>query len=92
MTHADFIKKFPPSCPSGYTRQDLDQHFSAKTGEPHPLWVQLRGQTGSICEGRAYDHDAREYHPTACADKPHGFISYTWDVQEWYEGLPVSDW
>ena len=79
MTHADFIKKFPPSCPSGYSGVDLERYFGAKSGEPHPLWTQLRGQTGSICTGKN-------------CDESHGFISYVGDVHEWYEGLPVSDW
>jgi len=92
MTHADFLKKFPPSCPSGYSRQDLEQHFGAKSGEPHPLWTQLNGQTQSICDGRSYNHHERKYYPTPCVDSPHGVVAYTWDVLEWYEGLPVSDW
>ena len=89
---AAFVREFPPSCPMGYTQDDLERYFGAKQGEPHPLWTQLRGQTGSICGGRGFNHDAREHYPTACADHPHGFISYVWDVQEWYEGRPVSDW
>jgi hypothetical protein len=88
----EFRRKFPPSCPSGYTEGDLERYFGAKKGEPHSLWSQLRGQTGSICEGRAYDHDKKEHYPTACASTPHGYISYVWDVQEWHEGRPVSDW
>ena len=92
MTHDEFIEKFPPSCPSGYAKEDLELHFGAKSGEPHPLWTQLNGQTQSICDGRAYDHDARAYYSTACVDCPHGVVAYTWDVLEWYLGLPVSDW
>ncbi|MHB8742601.1 MAG: hypothetical protein ACYC9L_05685 [Sulfuricaulis sp.] len=87
-----FREQFPPTCPSGYTAADLERYFDAKEGEPHPLFDQLYGQTGSICEGRAFNHETREYEPTACAQTPHGFVSYVEDVQEWYEGRPVSDW
>jgi len=92
MTHADFLKEFPPSCTSGYSKDDLERYFCAKSGEPHPLWTQLNGQTQGVCDGRAYDHDLREYHPTECVDSPHGIVAYVSDVWEWYEGLPVSDW
>lgn len=89
---AAFRRRFPPSCPSGYTREDLERYFGAKQGEDHSLWRQLHGQTGLICEGRRFNHDTREYEPTECAEHPHGFISYVSDAQEWYEGRPVSDW
>lgn len=87
-----FLQEYPQSCPHGYTKADLEQHFGAVVGQPHPLWDQLKGQTQSICDGRRYDHDKQEYEPTACADTPHGVVAYTWDVQEWAEGRPVSDW
>ena len=92
MSDEALLKKFPPSCPMGYTRGDLENHFGAVTGQPHSLWQQLIGQTGAICEGKRYNHEKREFEPTECADNPHGFISYTWDVLEWYRGQPVSDW
>lgn len=87
-----FSQKFPPSCPHGYTLADLELHFGAKVGEPHPLWTQLRGQTQSICEGRIYNHDTQEHEPDACEGNPHGVVAYVHDVWEWYEGRPVSDW
>jgi len=68
-----------PSCPLGYTREDLRVYFGAEEGKSHPLWTQLRGQTGVICTGKE-------------CDEAHGFISYVRDVQEWVEGKPVSDW
>lgn len=92
-TAREFREKFPPSCPLGYSEGDLERYFGAKRGEEHPLWKQLRGQTGAICEGRRYNHQTREYEPDACRyEPPHGFVSYVSDVQEWYEGRPVSDW
>lgn len=87
------ISEMPaPSCPLGYTRADLRKFFGAIDGQPHPLWAQLRGQTGAICQGHLYNHETREYEPTECADRPHGFVVYVHDVQEWVEGKPVSDW
>ena len=80
------------SCPLGYTEEDLERYFGAKKGEPHPLWTQLEGQTGAICEGRRFNHETREYEPTECADHPHGYISYVSDVEEWVRGEKVSDW
>jgi hypothetical protein len=86
-------KKFPPSCPWGYSRSDLERYFGASEETPtHPLWKQLRGQTGSICDGRRYNHDTKEYEPSECNKNPYGFIAYTHDVLEWVEGEPVSDW
>lgn len=88
----EFARRFPPSCPLGYTQADLERHFGAKVGEPHALWDQLTGQTGVICEGRKYNHGREEYEPDACAENPHGMISYVGDVEEWYRGKPASDW
>lgn len=85
-------RRYTASCPLGFTRADLEEQFGAKVGEKHPLWEQLRGQTGAICEGRSYNHDAREYTPNECANNPHGFISYVSDVAEWVKGQTVSDW
>lgn len=79
-------KLYPPSCPMGYTTEDLERYFGAVEGEEHPLWDQLHGQTGSACEGTRYNYDTEEYEPSACADHPHGFISYTSDVLEWVAG------
>ena len=69
----------PPSCKWGYTREDCERYWGAKVGEPHPLWTQLRGQTGVICEGKD-------------CEVAHGPVSYVHDVREWVEGRPVSDW
>lgn len=85
-------RRYTVSCPLGFTRQDLEREFGARTGEPHPLWNQLKGQTGVICDGRAYNHATRQYEPTECADHPHGYISYVGDVAEWVKGQPVGDW
>lgn len=91
-TYAQFREQFPPSCPMGYTREDLQKYFGAVEGEAHPLWTQLNGQTGAICNGQLYSYENEEYFPSPCADNPHGFISYTHDVYEYWAGLPVSDW
>lgn len=91
-TKGEAMRVMPePSCPLGYTREDLERHWGAKEGEPHPLFEALVGQTGSICEGRKYNHESGEYEPDACAEHPHGFITYVWDVERWLDGLPPLD-
>ncbi len=77
--YARLKRRYPPSCRMGYTTADLERYFGAKAGEPHPLFDQLEGQTGAICEGEK-------------CDEPHGFVAYTHDVLEWRLGKPVSDW
>lgn len=74
------MKEMPkPTCRHGYTAADLERYFGAKRGTPHPLFEQLNGQTGVICEGKE-------------CDEAHGPVSYVGDVREWVEGRPVSDW
>ena len=77
-----------PSCPLGYTEADLQQHWG---GRLKSLYATLAGQTGSICDGRSFNHETREYEPTACAEHPHGFTTYVHDVRRWLEGKPVID-
>jgi len=84
-----FREQFPLSCPLGFTRKDLARYFGDRLTS---LDEQLYGQTQTICDGRRFNHDTREYEPTECADTPHGVVAYVWDVQDWYEGRPVSDW
>jgi hypothetical protein len=68
----------PPSCPYGYTDADLD----AILGDRRPAFTRwMWGQTGTICDGRLYDHDARRYKPSPCVDAPHGFVVYGSDLR-----------
>lgn len=74
----------PPSCPLGYTSEDLDDLFPGERRGDFNQW--MRGQTCSICDGQRYDHDLKLYEATACADAPHGPVTYTWDVQRYVDG------
>ncbi len=73
---------FPaPDCEMGYSPEHLEWALG------RDLYVEFQewhaGQTGSICDGRRYDHESKTYYPTACAEDPHGFVAYTWDVHRW---------
>lgn len=70
-----------PSCRYGYTRGDLEALFGDRLPE---FFRWMRGQTVSVCDGRAYDHDKREYHDTGCG--PHGTVVYPWDVEQYLRG------
>ena len=72
----------PPECELGYTQQQINHIF----GVLAPTFYQwMSGQTGSICEGRKYDHAEQAYQPTGCG--PHGCIVYAYDVERFVEKL-----
>lgn len=50
----------------------------------------MNGQTMMLCDGRRYNHDAREYE-VACGGVAHGVVVYPWDVERFLAGLPVVD-
>jgi hypothetical protein len=77
------------SCPQGLTESDLEEVIGKELDDFHH-W--MRGQTMSICDGRSYNHEARQYESTECADSPHGIVCYPSDVQRYLRGLPVIDW
>lgn len=77
------------SCPQGLTHSDLDELLGDRREEFNRWMV---GQTMSICDGRSYNHELREYELTECADSPHGVVAYSWDVERFLAGLPVIDW
>jgi hypothetical protein len=75
-----------PECKYGYPI-DQAQRVLGDRYEDYCAWA--RGSTGAICDGREYDHDQREYHPTGCG--PHGMVVYRWDVEKFLAGLPQDD-
>jgi len=75
----------PPSCSLGYTESDLDAVLGDRLPE-FRRW--FRGQTGVICEGRRYDHQAKEYRETGCG--PHGFVVYAHDLERFLSGEEFS--
>lgn len=78
-----------PSCPYGYTQDDLLRLFGVAGIDDFNKW--MRGQTQSICDGTRYNHDKKECEPTMCKDHPHGLITYTWDAERYIDKLPIVD-
>ena len=79
----------PQTCPLGPTERDIKSLLTPE--EEKDLWRFMRGQTMSGCDGRAYDHDKKEYYATECADTPHGGVVYRHDFLRFVHGLPVID-
>lgn len=79
----------PPECPNGYPLVQLERELGLQAFRRLMLWMD--GQTMMICEGRAYNHETREYAPDACADFPHGTVVYSWDVERWLAAEPIID-
>jgi len=77
-----------PACPYGYTSAQIEEIMGSRLEAFNHFMV---GQTMSVCDGREYDHDKKEYHPTACADSPHGVVTYTVDVRRFLAGRPPLD-
>jgi hypothetical protein len=79
-----------PSCPLGYTAEDIkailvsDHRFLE-----FQKW--MYGQTMSICDGLQYDRDKRDYRPTGCYSRPHGAVVFPWDLERFLDGLPIID-
>ena len=71
-----------PVCHIGY---DTDQvrHIVGARYALFERW--MYGQTQAICEARLYDHEAREYKPSACSEA-HGVVTYPWDVEAFLRG------
>lgn len=94
-----------PTCPLGYTVSDLESMFTPDQLRRFNWW--MRGQTCSVCDGRTYNHDRREYTTTSCCTESlgragmwvantekttgHGVVCYTWDVQRFIDGGPIVD-
>jgi len=79
----------PPACPYGYTKEQIERIVGSARLEEFNLW--MTGQTMTLCEGRSYNHEKREYVENACANDPHGAVVYTHDLRRFVAGLPVID-
>lgn len=78
---------FPnPDCDRGYSFDLLKETLGAARFSELMDW--MHGQTMMLCDGRRYDHDAREYYETHPA---HGPVVYTWDVERWLKGGQILD-
>ncbi len=76
-----------PDCESGYTKAQLDQILRNRRME-FTTW--MGGQTQSLCEGRKYNHETKEYEE-ACNGVAHGPVVYPWDLKRFLDGLPIID-
>ncbi len=74
-------------CMYGLTEAELHARFPGERHDDFMKW--MRGQTGTICEGRVYDYIQKEYRPSGCG--PHGVVVYEWDVKRYEDGRPVID-
>lgn len=78
---------FPePDCDRGYSRGVLEDALGAERFAELMDW--MYGQTMMLCDGRRYDHDAKEYYETHPA---HGPVVYTWDVEWFLRGGRIVD-
>lgn len=75
----------PPTCPFGYTEEDLHKLFPTEE-EMAAFNKWMYGQTIATCEGRTYNHEEGVYEATTCADHPHGLIVYIWDLKRYLNG------
>ena len=75
-----------PECVLGYPRAQIAKIVGDRL-DAFDHW--MRGQTAAICDGKRYDHEAREYQPTGCG--PHGVVIYPWDVENFLNGGPICD-
>lgn len=77
-----------PSCPQGYNHDDLVAILGYQIEE---FWQWMIGQTVSLCDGREYNHETKEYRATVCAEAPHGLVVYASDLERFLRGMPVID-
>lgn len=84
--HRDPLGLPEPECRYGYTMGQLRTIMGERLPAFHAWFA---GQTGSICDGREYDHEARAYKETGCG--PHGAVVYSSDVRAFLAGRPVLD-
>ena len=77
----------PPDCKYGYSWAFLEEHLDEQQLKRLGHW--MRGQTMAMCDGREYDYDKEEYHPTGCG--PHGGVVYSHDLHGFLKGYPILD-
>jgi hypothetical protein len=78
----------PPDCRWGYPTSQLEEHLSVN--QMQRLMQFMGGQTMTLCEGRAYNHQTKEYYEV-CDGVAHGTVIYAHDLWRFLVGLPVVD-
>ena len=86
--HERLLETLPePDCRYGYPIAQVREHLGDNTFATFYQWIDrqtvfyqwIDGQTVSVCDGREYDHELRQYYETGCG--PHGLVYYPWNVQ-----------
>lgn len=77
-----------PECESGYPWCQIQEILGVERTKELSGW--MYGQTMTMCDGRQYNHDTREYEES-CGGVGHGGVVYTWDLQRFLDGRPVID-
>lgn len=67
-----------PSCPMGYTNEDLEELFPSKRGRI-ALARWMRGQTMGICNG------------SECSGNAHGIVVYRIDLINFFSGVKINE-
>lgn len=87
---SEFIHKYQdtekPECQLGYPIDQVQRILGDRFPEFNE-WI--AGQTVSICDGRSYNYETKQYEETGCG--PHGSVIYSWDLDRFLKGLPVID-
>jgi hypothetical protein len=78
------------SCPSGHTKRDLEIIFP-NGDDLADFYTWMNGQTMTLCDGRKYNHDAKEYQISACGDEPHGVVVFSSDFEDYLAGFDPAD-
>lgn len=76
-----------PECNWGYTTSQLEEILGDRFEEFGKFMV---GQTMTLCEGRKYNHETKEYEES-CGGVAHGGVVYPWDLDNFLRGGPILD-
>lgn len=77
-----------PECESGYPWGQIETFLSAEQFAELMDW--MHGQTMSLCEGRRYSHETKEY-SEKCGGIAHGPVVYRWDLERFLAGGRIVD-
>jgi len=86
------IEQLPPSdCPHGYPVAQLEQVLDEQQSRRLMHW--MYGQTMTLCEGRFWDEETKEYVADECGPPPrgHGAVIYTHDLERFLRAGPIID-
>ena len=80
-----------PECRLGYSEQQVERILATNNKRTDDFNDWMFGATMALCDGRIYNADSHLYEPSACFQKPHGAVVYTWDMDRFLAGLPNID-